>query len=57
MKDALLAEWTSLLDRITARFSRTDLDEINQQIRAVLIELARSGTANWPHLREPQGRQ
>jgi hypothetical protein len=42
MKDVLLAEWTRLLDRIKERFSRADLDEVNQQIRAVLIELARS---------------
>ncbi len=40
MKDVLLAEWTGLLERIKARFSRADFDELNQQIRAVLIELA-----------------
>jgi hypothetical protein len=39
-KDALLAEWTGLLDRIKARFSEADLDELDQEIRAVLIELA-----------------
>jgi hypothetical protein len=31
MKDVLLAEWTGLLDRIKARFSRADLDEVNSK--------------------------
>jgi hypothetical protein len=41
MKGILLGEWTGLLDRIKTRFSRADLDDIDPQIRAALIELAR----------------
>jgi hypothetical protein len=41
MKEVLLAEWTGVLGRIKAGFSRADLDGVDQQIRAVLIELAR----------------
>jgi hypothetical protein len=37
MKDVLLAEWTGLLDRIKTRFGDADLDEFDQEIRAVLI--------------------
>ena len=37
MNDVLLAEWTILLDRIKTRFGDADLDEFDQEIRAVLI--------------------
>jgi hypothetical protein len=41
MTDGLLAEWAGLLDRIKTRFSEADLDEVDREIRPVLIELAR----------------
>jgi hypothetical protein len=41
MKDALLAEWTLLLERNKARFNRADIDKISPQIRAVLIDFQR----------------
>jgi hypothetical protein len=41
MNDIWLAEWTGLLDRIKTRFGDADLDEVDQEIRPVLLELAR----------------